>query len=188
VADLLSDAEERIGQPLDVTFRNAADDMTRTTEELTGLLLAAWQAGQMTDAEFRGSLHSLLVTGYASGLMVGDAIGSGYVNAAPVGLGVDQRTTDRLGQAAATTTTLLDAAEDPLPRLRRLTVAEHLDSLQQGVVGAYNAHGVRGYTRGLSANACELCQWLYKGGYVYPSDRPMHQHPGCTCVPIPATK
>jgi hypothetical protein len=172
VADALAQAEERIGQPLDVTFRNAAADLTRTSEELTALLLAAWQAGQMTDAEFRESLHSLLVTGYASGLMVGDSIGSGYVNAVPVGLGVDAGTTERLALAA---TTLLDAAE-------------HLDSLQQGVVGAYNAHGVRGYTRGLSAKACELCVWLYKGGYVYPADRPMHRHPGCTCVPIPATK
>jgi hypothetical protein len=188
VADVLTDAEERIGQPLDVTFRNAAGDMTRTTEELTATLLAAWQAGDMTDAEFRGALHNLLVTGYAAGLMVGDAIGSGYVNAAPVGLGLDRGTTERLALAASTATTLLDAADDPLPRLRRLTVGEHLDSLQQGVVGAYNAHGVRGYVRGLSAKACELCVWLYKGGYVYPADRPMHSHPGCTCVPIPATK
>ena len=187
MADALAQAEERIGQPLDVTFRNAADDMTRTTEELTALLLAAWQAGQMTDEEFRDSLHNLLVTGYVSGLMVGDVIGSSYVNAEPVGLAVDDNTATRLGLAAATATTLLDAAEDPLPRLRRLTVSEHLDSLQQGVIGAYNSHGVRGYTRGLSAKACELCVWLYKGGYVYPSDRPMHRHPGCTCVPIPAT-
>ena len=188
MADLLTQAEARIGQPLDVTFRNAADDLTRTTESLTGTLLGSWQAGGMTDVEFRESLHNLLVTGYSTGLMVGDLIGSGYVGSEPVGLTVDDATTQRLTYAAATATTLLDATDDPLPRLRRVTVAEHLDSLQQGVVGAYNAHGVRGYTRGLSAKACELCVWLYKGGYVYPADRPMHRHPGCTCVPIPATK
>lgn len=188
MADALAQAEERIGQPLAVTFRDAADDLARVTETFTAMLLGGWQAGQMTDGEFRESLHNLLVTGYASGLMVGDAIGSGYVNAAPVGLGVDDETTHRLALAASTATTLLDAAEDPLPRLRRLTVGEHLDSLQQGVVGAYRAHGVPGYTRGLSAKACELCVWLYKGGHVYPADRPMHRHPGCTCVPIPATK
>ena len=57
--------------------------------------------------------------------MVGDLIGSTYVGANPAGVGLDNATTARPAEAATTATTLLDAAEDPLPRLRRLTVGEH---------------------------------------------------------------
>lgn len=46
---------------------------------------------------------------------------------------------------------------------------------------------VRGYRRGVNPGCCELCFWLYKEGYVYPIDQPMHRHTGCRCVPVPTT-
>lgn len=187
MADVLTRMAEQIGAPLEVVFRNAAADLQSLTERLTALLLAAWQTGQVNDAEFRDSLHSLLVTGYDNGLMVGDVLGSAYIDAEPVGLRIDDDTTERLALSAATATKYLDQASDPLPRLTRLTTGEHLWSLQLGTQTAYREHGVPGYRRGLSAKACELCVWLYKDGYVYPTDKPMHKHPGCTCVPVPVT-
>ena len=45
----------------------------------------------------------------------------------------------------------------------------------------------RGYRRGINPNCCELCFWLWKEGYVYPIDQPMHRHIGCRCVPVPTT-
>ena len=45
----------------------------------------------------------------------------------------------------------------------------------------------RGYRRGVNPNCCELCFWLWKEGYVYPIDQPMHRHIGCRCVPVPTT-
>ena len=45
----------------------------------------------------------------------------------------------------------------------------------------------RGYRRGINPNCCMLCFWLWKEGYVYPIDQPMHRHIGCRCVPVPTT-
>ncbi len=45
----------------------------------------------------------------------------------------------------------------------------------------------RGYRRGINPNCCMLCFWLWKEGYVYPLDQPMHRHIGCRCVPVPTT-
>ena len=55
---------------------------------------------------------------------------------------------------------------------------------------ALRRHGVRGYRRGLDDHPCQLCTWLAKthldpAGYVYPTGKPMHRHPGCCCVPLP---
>jgi len=46
---------------------------------------------------------------------------------------------------------------------------------------------VRGYRRGINPDACELCFWLWKEGYVYPITQPMHRHTGCRCIPVPTT-
>lgn len=45
-----------------------------------------------------------------------------------------------------------------------------------------------GYSRGLEGSACELCQWLYKDGYVYPVNKPMYRHPGCVCSQVPVIR
>lgn len=188
MADVLTDAEQRIGRPLDETYRNTATELEKLTTDLTAGVLAGWQAGNLTDAELEELVHGILVQGVAHGTTIGDAVGSAYIGQQPLGITVDDQEAERLGLAAATIVGLLDAAGDPLPRLARLTVGEALHGLQDGVRRAYSEHGVTGYTRGLSASACELCRWLYKGGHVYPSSKPMHKHPGCTCVPIPVTR
>ncbi|WP_281711783.1 hypothetical protein [Dermacoccus nishinomiyaensis] len=46
---------------------------------------------------------------------------------------------------------------------------------------------IRGYRRGVNPDCCELCFWLWKEGYVYPVEQPMHRHTGCRCVPVPTT-
>lgn len=44
-----------------------------------------------------------------------------------------------------------------------------------------------GYIRGLESTACQICQWIYKEGHVYPVDKPMWRHPGCVCAQVPIT-
>lgn len=44
-----------------------------------------------------------------------------------------------------------------------------------------------GYIRGLESTACQICQWIYKDGHVYPIDMPMWRHPGCVCAQVPVT-
>lgn len=183
----LAQIEQELGRPLDDTFRDVASGLESVTEEQVVELLAAWQAGRVTDEELEQLLAVLLATAVGAGLAYGDIIGSGYVGRDPVGLVPDEATVTRLSLAASTTRSLLDVATDPAPRVRRVAVGEALAALQEGVVKSYDSHGVSGYRRGLSGRACELCHWLYKDGYVYPTSKPMHRHPGCTCVPVPVT-
>lgn len=104
---------------------------------------------------------------------------------------------DDLDRVARAVTTVLD---DPEPnvtaetadeqreavarRLERLARNEPLQAAGRAFNEAVNVSPhVTGYRRRLEPDACELCTWLAKGGYVYPADQPMHQHPGCVCHP-----
>ncbi|HWL96045.1 MAG TPA: hypothetical protein VNP20_01815 [Nocardioidaceae bacterium] len=156
-------------------------------------LLTAWQSGDITDSEFVALLADQLAVSVGGAMLSADALVAVYVNRPALGMVPDDAKVEQLTKAAKTVATFLDDAEtDPLPRVQRLAVAEPLDALQQASLTAYSRHGITGYVRGISADACELCVWLKKehlrpGGYIYPTDKPMHKHPGCTCVPIPIT-
>lgn len=84
-----------------------------------------------------------------------------------------------------------DAVPDPTPRVSRFARTEPLTAAGDAYDEAVRrSPHVRGYRRGLSPTACELCTWLAKrhldpAGYIYRADRPMHRHKGCTCYPIP---
>ena len=84
-----------------------------------------------------------------------------------------------------------DAVPDPTPRVSRFARTEPLAAAGDAYDEAVRrSPHVRGYRRGLSPTACELCAWLAKrhldpAGYIYRADRPMHRHKGCTCYPIP---
>lgn len=44
-----------------------------------------------------------------------------------------------------------------------------------------NRNKIVGYRRVTERDRCELCWWLWKEGYVYDIDKPMHRHPRCRC-------
>lgn len=82
------------------------------------------------------------------------------------------------------------------PRLERLVSSEVVDGVQQSTVRAYDTdESVVGYRRGTDSDPCQLCVWLVKAhldpegiGYVYPTTKSFHRHPGCQCTPIPVIK
>lgn len=94
------------------------------------------------------------------------------------------------------------AAETPRPasteeavtteRVERMVKDETVAQMQRGVQDGIRLRapetGIVGYRRGINPDACELCFWLWKDGYVYEIDQPMHRHTGCRCVPIPTTE
>lgn len=90
-------------------------------------------------------------------------------------------------------TLAVDEPVVPVERVARLGRVEPLTAAGQAYDDAVARNPrVTGYRRGLSATACELCTWLAKrhldpAGYVYPADKPMHRHKGCTCYPVPVT-
>ncbi len=91
---------------------------------------------------------------------------------------------DRLVKAA---TTLLAVEHLTRERVARLARSEPLGRAADAYAdGIRRSDHVTGWTRQVSANACELCQSL--AGDVLPDSVPMYHHPGCTCTPVPVTK
>lgn len=75
-------------------------------------------------------------------------------------------------------------------RVERLAHDEPIAAAQRGYQDGIRLQQdvtVVGYRRGINPDCCELCFWLWKEGYVYPIDQPMHRHIGCRCVPVPTT-
>ena len=103
---------------------------------------------------------------------------------AALGLTPPADDSDRLQKAA---TTLLAVATLTRERVARLARSEPLGRAADAYAdGIRRSDHVTGWTRQVSANACELCQSL--AGDVLPDSVPMYHHPGCTCTPIPVTK
>lgn len=98
---------------------------------------------------------------------------------------------DRLLKAATTLVEVIDETPDPRARVARLGRVEPLDAAGTAYSEAIKRSGhVSGYRRGVSPGACELCNWLAKtnldpAGYIYPANKPMNRHKGCTCTQIP---
>ncbi len=95
----------------------------------------------------------------------------------------------RLRDGLATLLAVVDP-EDPAARVARYGRAEAAGAFQDGysVAMAERPDDVVGWKRVLNVNACELCNWLYRGGKVYPTGRNFHRHPGCGCHPEPVLR
>lgn len=82
--------------------------------------------------------------------------------------------------------TALTADGDTLMKIQRIITAESLDSAhiayQKALAGT---RGVDGWIRGMNADACELCQWWWRKGRVWPKTHVMPTHKGCTCHQVP---
>lgn len=76
--------------------------------------------------------------------------------------------------------------EDPVLRVARFGRSETAGAFQDGYVAAMSERPeVGGYVRVLNAGACQLCQWLYKDGRVWPASKAFYKHTGCGCHPGP---
>lgn len=103
----------------------------------------------------------------------------------------DWRTPDGEVEVAAEVREAISAAlSNSLERLERMVTDETVQAAQRGYQDGLRAAPsgrVVGYRRGINPDCCELCFWLWKEGYVYPIDQPMHRHTGCRCVPVPTS-
>src|SRR5690625_5192894 len=136
---------------LKAMYEHAADGLRGAAEQAADKVYAAWQAGRITDAEFKGFLLKALSEGVDTGRRVADVIGTQVTGGTPAGLGISALDMAALAKAAATMGDLLDEPDSTL-RTRRVVVGETLHALQQGVVDNYRHNGVEGYTREISAD------------------------------------
>lgn len=181
-------------------FVTASTALSASSARLALQAYVLWRMGKDSDLTWAARLVGILVSFNARATTLGDVLAARSLvmlerqDVRPVGLGYPvEPEAERLSEAVATLARDLDTTEDLSGRIERLAEAEPANTLQQSTLQAYDAHGITGYTRHLEPGACELCHWLRKehlreGGYVYPTDKPMHKHPGCRCTPVPVTE
>lgn len=92
----------------------------------------------------------------------------------------------RLAKAAATVLDVAEQSDVPAAIVGRLARAEPLGTAANTYsAGMARSELVHGWTRSLSAGACQLCQWWWREGRIWPADHPFQHHKGCTCTPKP---
>lgn len=83
-------------------------------------------------------------------------------------------------------TTILASELDTEMQLRRLATAEVTDASATAYGESFRKYpGIHGWTRGMESGACQLCEWWWRTGRVWPQEHPMQRHKGCTCHQIP---
>ncbi|CCK53034.1 Conserved protein of unknown function [Mycobacterium canettii CIPT 140060008] len=69
-------------------------------------------------------------------------------------------------------------------RLERLARSEPLETGQNAAVAAMTEQPlVEGWVRQMDDNPCQLCQWWWREGRIWPKVHPFQSHKGCNCVP-----
>ncbi|CCK58952.1 hypothetical protein [Mycobacterium canetti] len=69
-------------------------------------------------------------------------------------------------------------------RLQRLARAEPLEAGQNAAVAAMTEQPlVEGWVRQMDDDPCQLCQWWWREGRIWPKAHPFQHHKGCNCAP-----
>ena len=93
---------------------------------------------------------------------------------------------DRLTKAASTVLDVADSSPVSAAIVARLARSEPLESAANAYSDSMIRSGkTRGWVRQKSAGACQLCEWWWREGRVWPAEHPFQHHKGCTCVPKP---
>lgn len=153
-------------------------------------LLAAWQDGRLDRATFLDLVRGIIATGNAQARALAELALRAYLEqalAAPEPVTVAPPVVDDRPRLHKALETVLASNLDTAMQVERLARNEPLEA----ATGAFsdgmkrNKRRVSGWTRGLEADACELCRWWWREGRVWRPDHPMPRHVGCTCHPVP---
>jgi len=93
---------------------------------------------------------------------------------------------DRLTKAASTVLDVADSSPVSAAIVARLARSEPLESAANAYSDSMIRSGkTKGWVRQKSAGACQLCEWWWREGRVWPAEHPFQHHKGCTCTPKP---
>ena len=175
-----------------MTYHDQLEQQAATVADQVLAALALYEAGQLTADALIGVVAAYIAAGNNAATALADVALAAAVTvhtgtpAAPLGLTRPLDDSDRLARAA---TTLLDTPDASPARWQRLADAEIKEAGSRAYSTAVTAQpAVTGWTRGLSADACQLCRWWARNGRLWPPDHPMPTHKGCTCSQIITTR
>lgn len=174
-----------------MSFENALGALTGKVKLRAEALLDAFESGQITQGTFITAMADVTVQARAQGATYAVSVLRDYVETAlevPVAVSpaMPPADIDRLEKAVVT---ILGSDQDTRMQIVRLATGETLDA-------AHKAYGdtmagmktVKGWTRGLDSDPCELCVWWAREGRVFRPQHAMARHTGCACHPVPTVQ
>ncbi|MFA7511129.1 MAG: hypothetical protein WCZ29_11670 [Mycolicibacterium vanbaalenii] len=172
-----------------------------TPYQLTLLALAAesesaalalwWTVEEIGDALFTAALAAILATFNQRAVSLAVTAFSAQAsiatgNPVPVSLPGIPDETDRLAKAASTVLDVARASDVPDNIIARIGRAEPLNTAARTYSNQLaESPLVEGWVRNMDADPCQLCQWWWREGRIWPKDHPFQTHHGCACVPRP---
>ena len=173
------------------TYQDTVQKLGKNTATILEQLWESVQRGDLPQADFAQMAAQVVYLANEQGRAAAQAALNGYVEIAtgipsvPVAQTATV-TTGELARLEKAIGTILAADQDTLMQLARLGNSEPLESAARSFSDGIKAHGkVKGWIRQLEPGACELCQWLYADGRIWPADYPIQTHKGCVCNPLP---
>lgn len=178
-----------------MTYRDKLTALSGATETAAVALHTAWEADEITDAEFEAALAAIVAQANSRATALADLSLAAAIAlvlrrpVAPLGLVPPASDSARLLVAASTLRAALAGTADAGARVGRLGRAEPLTAAAAAYSNGMAASPhVTGWVRRTSANACQLCTWWARDGRIWPDDHPMPTHKGCTCTPVPTVR
>ena len=175
-----------------MSYEDTLRALGSNTQNMVASVHAQWTRGEITKRTMGQLVKTLVLTANTQGAAFGALSFQAFMDvstgaALPVSAGLNVLTPGEIKKTQSAINAVL-----ALPREQQVLAFERLsfnapirsatESFRRGMVSDKR---VPTYTRGLEADACQLCQWLYKDGYEYRASKPMHRHPGCVCSQIP---
>lgn len=177
-----------------VTFTDLLDQLGEKSKRAAQQVAQDYLDGKMTGIHgASNALAMVLRTANLEGVVLGQAAcreiletmgDSGAYTAAPAAT-AHYEDAARLATAA---NTALSVQETAVMAAGRLALAEAVEAAQAAFGSTLQqSPKVTGWTRGMEADACQLCTWWWREGRVWPKDYTIQTHKGCTCRQVPTT-
>ncbi|WP_432789319.1 hypothetical protein QYM46_13400 [Brevibacterium sp. K11IcPPYGO002] len=171
-----------------MSFETALNSLSGQVRARAEKLLDAFESGQISQGTFITAMADVVGQARAQGATYAVSVLRDYVETAlqaPVAVSPAMPPAD-LKRLEGAVVTILGSDQDTRMQIVRLATGETLDA-------AHQAYGesmeklpmVKGWTRGVDSQACELCQWWGRDGRVFRPDHVMPRHKGCVCHPVP---
>lgn len=173
-------------------IEEALNRLSARQQQKVSSAFAAFESGDLTRDEFTRVVVNVVDLGNRRGRLLGAAVARALIEAETQAAelvtmrqtpGIARPDEDRLTQAVGT---ILASDQDTLMQLQRLADNEPKQAAADGSADVIRgSQRVRGWTRDLDSDACELCKWWSRDGRVWQPDHVMPRHTGCTCSPKP---
>jgi hypothetical protein len=170
-------------------YQASTEGLAEQAQKQALAVYTAYQAGRLTREQAVTLLIAIINQANAAAVALADAGLSVQIEhatgiPAPATGILPTDDAERLQKAV---TTILDddqAAPDTEMRIERLARSEPLETAQNATIDAMQKQPlVKGWTRHMDADPCQLCRWWWREGRIWPKEHPFQKHKGCNCQP-----